>query len=128
MIRNQAAAKQPGKWTKTGKGIEDQGFDSYLIKVDGRNRVTKRNQKFLRKVVAFITATDNPPELRLRVPSNPKSPSTVPGVTPPQPTVIIPEPSVTQPQPSSPTRSPPQPQKAVKTIPPPSTQKAKTPK
>ena len=54
MIQDQAAAKQPGKWTKTGKVIENQGFDLYLIKVDGGNRVTKRNRRFLRRIVPFI--------------------------------------------------------------------------
>lgn len=68
MVQDQAAVKQPGKWTKTGKVVEDQGFDSYLIKMDGSNRVTKRNRRFLRKVVPFIHATDNAPELRTRVP------------------------------------------------------------
>ena len=69
MVQDQAAVKQPGKWTKTGKVVEDQGFDSYLIKMDGSNRVTKRNRRFLRKVVPFIHATDNAPELRTKVPS-----------------------------------------------------------
>ena len=99
MVQDQAAAKQPGKWTKTGKVVEVQGFDSYLIKMDGSNRLTKRNRRFLRKVVPFIHATDNAPELRTRV-----SPTT-------------PQPSLTTPQQTL--SSKPQ-------IPPPSTQKAKT--
>ena len=82
MIQDQAAPKQPGKWTKTGKVVEDQGFDSYLVKVDGSNKVTKRNRRFLRKVVPFIHAADNPPELRTKV----KSPKvlSLPDYLPPQ--------------------------------------------
>ena len=34
MIQDQAANKQPGKRTKTGKIVEVQKFDSYLVKID----------------------------------------------------------------------------------------------
>ena len=59
MVQDQASPKQPGKCTKTGRVVESQGFDSYLIKVDGSNHVTKRNRQFLRKNVPFINGTDN---------------------------------------------------------------------
>lgn len=87
MIQDQAAPKQPGKWTKTGIVVEDQGFDSYLIKVDGSHRVTKRNRRFLRKVIPFIQAADNPPELRnnptKEIPSSTDLPNPSP-ITPPE--------------------------------------------
>ena len=59
-VQDQAANKQPGKWTKTGKIVEVQKFDSYLVKIDGSNTVTKRNRRFLRKIVPFINAEDQP--------------------------------------------------------------------
>lgn len=42
MVQDQAASKQPGKWTKTGKIVESQEFDSYLIKID-EQEIPKKN-------------------------------------------------------------------------------------
>ena len=75
MIQDQANPKQPGKWTKTGKVVEVQEFDSYLVKVDGSNRVTKRNRQFLRKFVPFINAKESsmpaaPPTTSLQIHPN----------------------------------------------------------
>ena len=53
LVQNQSSPK-PGKWTKTGKIVEVQDFDSYLIKIDGSNHITKRNRRFLRKIVPYI--------------------------------------------------------------------------
>ena len=39
----------PLKWDKTGIIVEVRQFDQYLVKIDGSNRVTLRNRKFLRK-------------------------------------------------------------------------------
>ena len=39
----------PTKWDRTGVVIEVRQFDQYLIKVDGSNRSTLRNRKFLRQ-------------------------------------------------------------------------------
>ena len=86
MIQDQASPKQPGKWTKTGRVVENQGFDSYLVKVDGSNHVTKRNRRFLRKIVPYINRTDS---------NQPHPNQTLP---PPQP--IVPEPIPPQPKPS----------------------------
>ena len=102
MIQDQAAAKQPGKWTKTGIVVEDQGFDSYLIKVDGSHRVTKRNRRFLRKVIPFIQASDNPPELRnnttKEIPSSTILPSPTPITLPLSPPSKSPPPTLPSPQ------------------------------
>ena len=38
--------------------MEILGHDSYLIKVDGSNRLTKRNRQFLRRVVPFQCDSD----------------------------------------------------------------------
>ena len=39
----------PLKWDKTGIIVEVRQFDQYLVKIDGSNRVTLHNRKFLRK-------------------------------------------------------------------------------
>ena len=49
LIQNQSGAGKGAKrWDKTGTVIEDKGFDKYSIKVDGSNRVTDRNRRYLR--------------------------------------------------------------------------------
>ena len=53
LVQDQSSPK-PGKWTKTGKIVEVQDFDSYLIKIDGSNHITKRNRQFLRKIIPYI--------------------------------------------------------------------------
>ena len=49
----------PRRWSKTGKIVEVLGHDSYLVKVDGSNRITKRNRQFLRKLSPFKIDTDD---------------------------------------------------------------------
>ena len=39
----------PLKWDKNGVIVEVRQFDQYIVKIDGSNRVTLRNRKFLRK-------------------------------------------------------------------------------
>ena len=49
LIQNQSGAGKGAKrWDKTGTVVEDKGFDKYSIKVDGSNRVTDRNRRYLR--------------------------------------------------------------------------------
>ena len=55
-VQDQAAAKQPGKWRTTGRVVEAEGFDSYLVKIHGSNRLTKRNRRFLRKIIPYNEA------------------------------------------------------------------------
>ena len=94
MIQDQAANKQPGKWTQTGRIIEVQKFDSYLIKIDGSRTVTKRNRKFLRRIVPFINAVAQPqPETNPEAPVVPVStntPTPTPNTTPTVGTTPIP--------------------------------------
>ena len=95
-IQDQATNKQPGKWTQTGKIVEVQKFDSYLVKIDGSRTVTKRNSRLLRRIVPFINASDQPqPETNPQVspaPALPATPTPTPsptplaGTTPPSPT------------------------------------------
>ena len=49
----------PLKWDKTGIIVEVRQFDQYLVKIDGSNRVTLRNRKFLRKFL-LIYQTQTP--------------------------------------------------------------------
>ena len=56
-IQNQTGP-HPLKWDKTGSIIEVRQYDQYLVKVDGSNRTTLRNRKFLRK---FYPAQNTPP-------------------------------------------------------------------
>ena len=55
-IQNQTGP-HPLKWDKTGMIVEVRQFDQYLVKVDGSNRTTLRNRKFLRK---FLPAQAKP--------------------------------------------------------------------
>ena len=50
----------PRRWSKTGIVLEISGPDSYLIKIHGSNRITKRNRQFLRKIQPFQTDVDHP--------------------------------------------------------------------
>ena len=45
--------KTPTRWNKSGVVLECLNNDSYLVKVDGSNNVTKRNRQFLRHFVPF---------------------------------------------------------------------------
>ena len=47
-VQNQFG-NNPRKWNRTGKIIEVLQFDQYRVKIDGSNRATLRNRKFLRK-------------------------------------------------------------------------------
>ena len=49
----------PRRWSKTGKVVEVLGHDSYLIKVHGSNRITKRNRQFLKKLLPYKCDVDD---------------------------------------------------------------------
>ena len=100
MVQDQSSNK-PGRWTKTGKVMEHLGFESYLVKLDGSNLLTKRNRRFLRKILPFIDAAD--PQTQSQTNSRPPTP---PASLPPAP------PPLTQPLPAqqSPAAQPPHPQ------------------
>ena len=75
----------PRRWSKTGKIVELLGHDSYLVKVDGSNRVTKRNRQFLRKLSPYKIDTDDfsipaqdPVNLRRDIPNDPQAPCVQP--------------------------------------------------
>ena len=53
-IQNQTG-NFPRRWDKTGQVIEVHQYNQYLICVDGSNRVTVWNRKFLRKFTSALT-------------------------------------------------------------------------
>ena len=57
-IQNQTG-NYPLKWDRTGVVVEVRQFDQYVVKVDGSNRTTLRNRKFLRKFHP-VRATNQP--------------------------------------------------------------------
>ena len=52
-IQNQKG-NDPKRWSKSGKVIERLDFGQYLVKVDGSGRVTRRNRRFLRKIISTL--------------------------------------------------------------------------
>ena len=55
-VQNQSG-HHPKRWDRSGVVIEALGNDSYLIKIDGSNRLTRRNRRFLRKFSPISTST-----------------------------------------------------------------------
>ena len=51
-IQNQHG-RYAGKWDRTGSVVEVGPHDQYLVRVDGSGRVTRRNRKALKRIVAF---------------------------------------------------------------------------
>ena len=43
----------PKRWSKSGQVLESLPYDSFLIKLDGSNKVTKRNRQYLRRFQPF---------------------------------------------------------------------------
>ena len=52
-VQNQYGT-QPTKWGKSGSIVEVLPHSSYLVKIHGSNKVTKRNRRFLRAFTPFI--------------------------------------------------------------------------
>ena len=52
-IQNQRG-NNPKRWNKSGKIIEKLDFDQYLVKVDGGGRITRRNRRFLKKIISTL--------------------------------------------------------------------------
>ena len=52
-IQNQRG-NAPRRWNKSGKIVEKLGFDQYLVKVDGSGRLTRRNRRFLKKIISTL--------------------------------------------------------------------------
>ena len=53
-VQNQRG-NAPNKWDHSGTIVEVLEFNSYLVKIDGTGRITKRNRQFLRPIIPFNT-------------------------------------------------------------------------
>ena len=51
-IQNQHGT-HANKWDRTGRVVEALPYNQYLVRVDGSGRITRRNRKALRKILAF---------------------------------------------------------------------------
>ena len=125
-IQNQTG-RFPLKWDKTGVIVEVRQFDQYVVKVDGSNRVTLRNRKFLRKFLPAnkcptprsilsdlqlvnkthqkLPASQNEPSESCKPPKDPIIPTPTPCITENQPAVI---PNASENEQDSPIVEPPQ--------------------
>ena len=52
-IQNQRG-NNPRRRNKSGKVVEKLDHDQYLIKVDGGGRITRRNRRFLKKIILTL--------------------------------------------------------------------------
>ena len=52
-IQNQKG-NDPKRWNKSGKIVEKLNFDQYLVKIDGGGRLTRRNRRFLKKIISTL--------------------------------------------------------------------------
>ena len=115
----------PKRWSKTGRILEILGNDSYFVKVDGSQRIIKRNRQFLRKLETFQPDTDTPAmPATYHTPSQAPLPDTTEFIDPVEadadranaPDIATPGPttrSAKKPQPEPTHASPPAPQDAV---------------
>ena len=56
-IQNQRGV-DPKRWSKSGKIVEKLDFNQYLVKVDGGGRLTRRNRRFLKKIISTLADKD----------------------------------------------------------------------
>ena len=52
-IQNQRG-NDPKRWNKSGKIVKKLDYDQYLVKVDGGGRLTRRNRRFLKKIISTL--------------------------------------------------------------------------
>ena len=52
-IQNQRG-NDPKRWNKSGEIIEKLDYDQFLVKVDGGGRVTRRNRRYLKKIISTL--------------------------------------------------------------------------
>ena len=63
----------PRRWSKTGQVLEVLTHNSYLVKIHGSNKVTKRNRQFLRKLEPYVADIDPPQVPIWTAPNSPSS-------------------------------------------------------
>ena len=59
-VQDQTGAT-PLKWSKSGVILETLPFNSFIIKIDGSGKITKRNRQFLRKFTPFEEVNKDQP-------------------------------------------------------------------
>ena len=99
----------PRQWSKTGVVVEVEGFNSYLISLDGSRQMTKRNRKFLRKISPHPDSykhseSTEPPPVTVRPPPPPVTPPRTTRSAPAQPATSATPPPL--PTPSLPDNTP----------------------
>ena len=52
----------PWQWMKTGRVVETIGNKQYRVRLDGTNRVTLRNRRFLRKILPVVDTPNYTPQ------------------------------------------------------------------
>ena len=68
----------PKRWSKSGIVVESLPYDSYLVKLDGSGRLSKRNRIFLRKYTPFSTVNEEiKPKEGVKTPLQEDAPSNV---------------------------------------------------
>ena len=68
-VQNQDG-NHPNRWDRTGKIVEKLPYRQYRVKMDGSNRVTLRNRRFLRKIDP-VCSDESMPDVTLRQPPSP---------------------------------------------------------
>jgi len=66
LIQNQTG-NHPKRWDKRGVVASCEGFDQYIVVVDGSRRLTGRNRKFLRRCFERFDPTGGPIEVLLKI-------------------------------------------------------------
>merc|ERR1711873_278739 len=56
-IQNQRGV-DPKRWCKSGKIVEKLDFNQYLVRVDGSGRLTRRNRRFLKKIISTLAVKE----------------------------------------------------------------------
>ena len=100
--------KTPRQWNKSGKVLEVLPHDSYLIRVDGSYRTTRRNRRFLRKFTPHNQPASTVPDQTTFADNNQQD-STVPDQTNFADSLLNPIPLQTQHIPPQSHANPPQP-------------------
>ena len=90
-IQNQTG-NNPRQWQNTGVIIEVGPYNSYTVSVDGSRTITKRNRKFLRRIIPFQPSQPVPsvptapaPTMQMSRPTRPDTPIAHPSSPPPSP-------------------------------------------
>ena len=63
-VQNQTGTRK-NVWDLSGVIVEDLGNDSYLVKLDGSGRITKRRRQFLKKYQPFLMTGNSLGDFRL---------------------------------------------------------------